>query len=69
MTNQEKACQEVAAGLMTTKEAAAFLGVSIAKLYGLMSTGKLAYVKLGRCRRVPKNALIALAAGHLISRP
>ena len=61
----------VADGLMTVFEAAAFLRLSRSTLYNLMDSGRLAYVRLvgdGRraARRIPRNAVIALAAAHLV---
>ena len=52
-------------GLATVPEAIEFLKVSRTTLYRLMDSGKLPYVSLGRCRRIPKRALTALAAGYL----
>lgn len=52
-------------GLLTTEEAAAFLGVRRSFLYKLMQTGELAFVKIGKARRIPKRALIELAAANL----
>jgi excisionase family DNA binding protein len=34
-------------------------------MYALMENGQLAYVKIGRSRRVPKRALLELLAGNL----
>jgi excisionase family DNA binding protein len=61
----------VADGLMTVPEAAAFLRLSRSTLYNLMESGRLAYVRLvgdGRraARRIPRKAVIALAAVHLV---
>jgi len=55
-------------GLLTTKEAAEFLGISVAGLYAIMARGELPFVKLGRSRRVPRRALIELAARNLTDR-
>jgi len=52
-------------GLVTVAEATAFLGLSRSKVYALMDTGRLSYVKLGRARRIPRRALVALAADNL----
>ena len=49
-------------GLMRVTEAAAFLAVSRATLYALMADGKLTSVRIGRSRRVPRRAVIRLAA-------
>ena len=55
-------------GLLKVPVAAQFLGISIAKLYQLMERGGLAYVKLGRSRRIPRRALVDLAAKNLVMR-
>ncbi len=55
----------VADGLMTVKEAAEFLRLSPSRLYVLMVGGELAFVKLGRSRRIPRRALVELAARGL----
>src|SRR2546423_133303 len=39
-------------GYAKVKEGAAFLGLSVAKLYQLMSSGELPSVKLGKSRRI-----------------
>jgi excisionase family DNA binding protein len=49
-------------GLMTIREAQAFLRLSRSTLYVLMEQRKLPYVSLGGARRIPKRAVIALAA-------
>ena len=55
----------VADGLLTIQEAALFLSISRSKLYELMDNGELTFVKLGRSRRIPRRALIDLAASGL----
>jgi excisionase family DNA binding protein len=57
----------VADGLLNIEEAKAFLKVSRSTLYLLMDTNQLAYVKLGRSRRVPRRALIDFASGGLVA--
>ena len=52
-------------GLMRVLEVAGFLGISRASVYQLMERGELPWVKLGRARRVPRRAVIELAAGKL----
>ncbi len=52
-------------GLLTVSEAIAFLRLCRSTLYTLMDAGELAYVRIGRARRIPKRALIVLAAAHL----
>jgi excisionase family DNA binding protein len=56
----------VADGLLTPKEAALFLGISVAGLYKFMQKGDLIYTKLGRSRRIPKRAVVEFAASHLV---
>ncbi len=55
----------VADGLVRVAEAQEFSGLSRSKLYELMEAGDLAYVKIGRARRIPRRALIELAARNL----
>ena len=55
----------VADGLMTVREAAEFLRLSRSSVYALMDHGELAFVKLGRSRRIPRRALVELAASGL----
>jgi excisionase family DNA binding protein len=51
-------------GLTSVKEAVAFLRISQALLYKLMGDGRLPYVKIGRARRIPRNALVELEAAN-----
>ena len=55
----------VADGLLTVLEAAEFLRLSRSAIYLLMDRGELAFVKLGRSRRIPRRAVVALAARGL----
>lgn len=55
----------VADGLVTVEAAASFLSVARSTIYSLMDSGHLPFVKLGRSRRVPRAALIRLAAENL----
>ena len=52
-------------GLLTVPEAIAFLRLSRSTLYSLMDVGELAYIRIGRARRIPRRALVDLAATHL----
>lgn len=61
----EGASDLVAEGLLSVGEAARFLSLSRSTLYELMESGRLVYVKLGRARRIPRRAVVALAASHL----
>ena len=49
-------------GLVTVREAAEFLRLSRTSVYSLMDHGELAFVKLGRSRRIPRRAMVELAA-------
>ena len=63
MTDSDAALVED--GLMKVAAAAAFLSLSRATLYTLMDRGELPFVKIGRSRRVPKRAVVELAARGL----
>lgn len=68
MSLPEQADALLGDGLETPKGAAAFLKISVAQLYRLMESGALPYVKIGRSRRIPRRALIELAARNLVRR-
>jgi len=55
-------------GLLTIDQAETFTGLGRTKLYKLMSSGELASVKIGVCRRIPRKALVALAARSVVTR-
>ncbi|GEM_PF-1975390 len=57
--------QLVSDGLMTVPEVAAFLRLSRSTVYALMEKGALPYVRIGAARRVPRRAVIDLAAANL----
>ena len=63
MTDRDAALVED--GLMKVAAAAAFLSLSRATLYTLMDRGELPFVKIGRSRRIPKRAVVELAARGL----
>jgi excisionase family DNA binding protein len=44
-------------GLATVREAASYLGLSVARVYTLMASGELGHVKIGRSRRIAWPAL------------
>jgi excisionase family DNA binding protein len=48
--------------LHTATEAADALGISRSRVYELMAAGELEYVKLGRSRRIPADALESFVA-------
>jgi excisionase family DNA binding protein len=66
--DSEVARDLVADGLKTVREAASFLGISVAGTYQLMARGDLPFVKIGRSRRIPRRALVELAAKNLVGR-
>ena len=51
---------------MSVRNVARFLGVSRSLVYELMGWGELPWVKLGRARRIPRRAVVDLAARRLI---
>ena len=55
----------VADGLLSIDEACEFLSVGRSTLYELMDAGKLPFTKIGRSRRIPRRALVELAAAGL----
>jgi excisionase family DNA binding protein len=57
----------VADGLLTVRGACDFLGISRTSLWRLMDSGQVAFCYWQRSRRIPKKALIAFAAGRVIS--
>jgi excisionase family DNA binding protein len=65
MTEQQQAL--VADGFVTVPEALAWLKIGRSKIYELMSdeVAVLPFVKIGRCRRIPRRALMELAAAGL----
>lgn len=48
--------------LLTVDEAAAELGVSRSRIFGLIKTGALRSIKLGASRRIPRDAVDELVA-------
>ncbi len=52
-------------GLLTVAEAGRFLKLSRSSVYKLMDEGQLRYTKIGRSRRVPRRAVVELAASGL----
>ena len=62
MTNNEMMVQE---GLVTIEAAMEFLDISRASLYRLINDGTLPTVKLIGARRIPRRALIDLAASRV----
>jgi excisionase family DNA binding protein len=56
----------VSDGVVTVKEAAAFLGLAVSTIYKLMDQGDLEYAKIGRSRRIPRRALSELVTRNLV---
>jgi excisionase family DNA binding protein len=61
--------QLLAGGLLRIEEAETFSGLGRSTLYKHMDDGTLPYVKIGRARRIPKQALIDFVADHLHGGP
>jgi excisionase family DNA binding protein len=57
----------VQGGLVKIPAAAKFLGLSVAKLYQLMESRRLPYVKIDKARRIPQQSLVEFAAQHLVA--
>lgn len=51
--------------LLKIPEVAARLGAGSTTIYGLIASGELASIKLGRARRIPESAVEALIAQKL----
>ena len=62
---EPRSTELVADGLLTVQECTEFLHLSRSKVYELMDGGELCFTKLGRSRRVPRRAIIELAARAL----
>ncbi len=54
--------------LCRVSEAARHLALSRSKLYELMDFGVLSYVKIGRTRRIPAEAILALVESSRVRR-
>ena len=63
--NELHSIEMVSDGLLTVQECAQFLHLSRSKVYELMDAGELCFTKLGRSRRIPRRAVIELAARGL----
>jgi excisionase family DNA binding protein len=55
----------VSDGLLRVTDACTFLAIGRDKLYELMDSGELAYVMVGRDRKVPRRELVRYAATQL----
>jgi excisionase family DNA binding protein len=54
-------------GLMTVDAAATYLSLTRPTVYKLMASGQLPYTKIGRYRRIPRQAVVALANRSLVA--
>jgi excisionase family DNA binding protein len=54
--------------LCRVPEACRYLSLSRSKIYELMDSGVLEYVKIGRARRIPIAAILALVEAHRVAR-
>lgn len=57
-----------ALNLLTVQEAALMLTLSRSMVYNLMDRGRLAYVKIGRTRRIPVQEVERLVRESLVGR-
>ncbi len=48
---------ELDEGLLTVKEAAKLLRISVTTAYSIMGRGELQFLRIGRARRIPKAAI------------
>ena len=67
MQANSKLMDLVEGGLDRVPDVARFLGLSRSRVYSLMDAGQLAYVKIGRSRRIPHRAVVELAAKSLVT--
>ena len=65
VAGQERPPQHHGRGLASVREAEAFLSLSRSSLYSMMDRGELAYVKLGKSRRIPWDALDELVQKNM----
>lgn len=67
-TKQDERAELLADGCITVLEAAKFSGLGKSTLYELMDAGRLAYVRVGRARRIPRRELVRFLASQLVPR-
>lgn len=58
--------QSATGEFLTVRQVAAELQVSIGMVYKLMGDGRLGFTQIGRCRRIPKSAVLRLAAAGAV---
>jgi excisionase family DNA binding protein len=69
MTNGETSMQDnvtTAQKWLTIQQASEVSSLSRSKLYSMMDGGQLTYTKVGRTRRIPLGAIVALMEAHTI---
>lgn len=66
---QTKEASHETSGLRSVRTVAEFLAISRSKVYQLMETGDLPYVKLGKSRRVRWADVLSLIETNTVSRP
>ena len=66
MTKSTQKSAQAAGTLGTVPQVAAFLAVSRSKIYQMMEAGQLAYVKLGKSRRIPWDAVHGMVEENLV---
>jgi excisionase family DNA binding protein len=64
---QAEAKSAVADGVLSVNEAVEFSKLGRTELYKLMTAGKLAFLKHGKRRLIPKRALVELLAGKVVN--
>jgi excisionase family DNA binding protein len=64
--SEKERLELVGAGSVRVAEAARFLGLGRTKVYELMDSGRLAYLRIDGARRVPRRALERFAAESLV---
>ena len=53
-------------GFERAGDVARLLSVSRSTVYTLMDRGDLPYIKVGKCRRIPRDAVLAYVAHHRV---
>ena len=67
-TNDDANHDQLDSGLQPVNKVARFLSLSRSKVYSLMETGELPYVKLGKSRRVRWEDVLQLVARNTVVR-
>lgn len=63
----DKVDRQVREGCAKVSDVSQFTGLSRSKIYQLMDVGELAYLKIGRSRRIPWDAVERLLADHIVA--